>query len=180
MILLLVLGLLSVVGAVTAWVEFHEVVRPVLILNPDRTRGSALVVYQQGLRDFQPKVAHAFARGLAATGWRVDLTTVSRRTPMDLAPYDLLVLSWPTYWFTPSLPLRRYLHRLGDLQGKPTVILCTAAGAPLGSCATMTRLVHAAHGTIVNAITLFTMRPHEGDEDPVVIATRTATAIPLP
>ncbi len=163
---------LGLIAAVTAWVEFHEVKSEVKVLNPEGDRGKALVVYQKGLRDFQPKVASAFAEGLVSAGWRVEITTVSSRAPTDISRYDLLVLGWPTYWFNPSLPIRRYLRRIGDLEGRKTVIICTAAGAPAGSCRKMTSLVRAANGTILKSLTLFTMRPNEGNGDPVAIATQ--------
>lgn len=61
MILFIPVVILAVTVAVTAWVEFHEVVSEVKVLNPEGDRGKALVVYQKGLRDFQPRVAFAFA-----------------------------------------------------------------------------------------------------------------------
>lgn len=172
MILFVPLVVLAAVVAVTAWVEFHEVVSEVKVLNPEGDTGRALVVYQKGLRDFQPRVASGFAEGLVSSGWRVEITTVSSRAPTEISGYDLLVLGWPTYWFNPSLPIRRYLGRIGDLRGKKTVIICTAAGAPAGSCEKMMKLVQAANGTIVKSLTLFTVRPNEGDGDLVAMATQ--------
>jgi flavorubredoxin len=156
--------------AITAWVEFHEVVSEVKVLNPESDKGTALVIYQKGLRDFGPNVAFAFANGLVSTGWRVEITTVSPTTPTDISSYDLLVLVWPTYLFSPSLPIRKYLRRIGDLEEKRIIIICTAAGAPRGSCEKMNNLVQAAHGSVEKALTLFTMRPNEGNGDPFEIA----------
>jgi hypothetical protein len=68
MILFIFLLILAGIVTVTVWVEFHEVVSPVKILNPEGEGGTALVVYQKGLIDFQPKVAFAFAEGLASNG----------------------------------------------------------------------------------------------------------------
>jgi flavorubredoxin len=172
MILFVPIAVLSAIAAVTGWVEFREVKSEVRVLNPEGERGTALVVYQKGLRDFQPKVAFAFAEGLVSAGWRVEITTVSSRAPTDISGYDLLVLGWPTYWFNPSLPVRRYLRRIGDLGGRNTVVICTAAGAPAGSCRKMMSLVRAANGTILKSLTLFTMRPNEGNGDPAAIATQ--------
>ncbi len=178
-VILLILVLTAAVTAVAVWVEFHEVVSEVRVLNPTCDNRTALVIYQKGLRDFQPKVASAFVEGLASSGWRVEMTTVSSHAPTDISKYNLLVLAWPTYMFSPSLPIRRYLRRIGDLEGKRTVIICTAAGAPLGSCEKMKSLVHAGNGTIVKSLTLFTMRPNEENGDPLEIATRVAKEIPL-
>ena len=104
--------------AIAAWVEFHEVVSEVKVLNPESDKGITLVIYQKGLRDFESKVAFAFANGLVATGWRVEITTVSPNTPTQISSYDLLVFIWPTYMFSPSFPIRKYLKRIGDLKEK--------------------------------------------------------------
>lgn len=180
MIEFIAVGILAIIVAVTAWLEVHEVESEVRVLNPTGALGTALVVYQKGLRDFQPKVASAFADGLVSNGWRVEITTVSLHAPTDISSYQLLVLAWPTYWFSPSRPIRRYLKRMGDLEGKRTVIICTAAGAPAGSCERMKRLVHAANGNVVKSLTLFTMRPNEENGDPVEIAARGGKETPLP
>jgi flavorubredoxin len=165
--------------AVVAWVEFHEVVSEIKILNPEGDNNTALIVYQKGLRDFQPRVAFAFAEGLVSKGWRVEITTVSSHAPTDISRYDLLVIGWPTYMFNPSLPLRRYLKRIGDLKNKGVVIICTAAGAPAGSCEKMNDLVQATNGVIVKTFTLFSMRPNEGNSNPMEIATKIGKEIPL-
>lgn len=180
MILLVPIVVLAAIAAVTAWVEFREVASKVKVLNPEGGKGTALVVYQKGLRDFQPELASAFAKGLRSRGRRVEVTTVSSRAPTDISVYDLLVLGWPTYWFNPSLPIRRYVRRIGDLEGKKTVIICTAAGAPAGSCRKMMSLVRAANGTFLRSLTLFTMRPNEGNGDPVAIASQVGKELPLP
>jgi flavorubredoxin len=174
------LAMLAVIGAVTAWVEFHAVVSEMTIVNPEGEGGTALIVYQKGLGTFQPRVASAFAEGLVSRGWRVESTTVNSYAPTDLSSYDLLDIGWPTYWFSPSLLLRRYVKRIGALDGKRVVVICTAAGAPAGSCEKMRRIVQAAHGTVVRSLTLFTMRPNEGNDDPEEIATNVGREIALP
>jgi flavorubredoxin len=158
--------------AIMAWVEFHEVVSEVKVLSPESDKGTALVIYHKGLRDFASQVASAFAKGLVYNGWRVEITTVSPNAPTHISSYDLLVLVWPTYMFSPSLPIRKYLRRIGDLEAKRTIIVCTAAGAPLGSCEKMKNLVQTAHGSVEKSLTLFTMRPNEENGNPFEIATR--------
>ena len=179
MIAFIVLAIFIVIMAVMAWVEFHEFVSKIKILNPEGNSSTALIVYQKGLRDFQPRVAFAFVEGLVSKGWRVEITTVSSRAPTDISRYDLLVIGWPTYMFNPSLPLRRYLKRIGDLKNKDVVIICTAAGAPAGSYEKMKALVQATNGNIVKSFTLFTMRPNEGNGDPIELATKIGKEIPL-
>ena len=172
MIEFLIFFILAGSMAITAWVEFHEVVSEVKVLNPESDKGTALIIYQKGLRDFAPKVAFAFANGLVSNGWRVEITTVSPKAPTHISNYDLLVLVWPTYIFSPSLPIQKYLRRIGDLKEKRTIIICTAAGAPLGSCEKMKNRVQAAHGSVEKSLTLFTMRPNEENGNPFEIATR--------
>lgn len=179
MIQFIFLSILVGIATVTVWVEFHEVTSPVKILNPEGESGKGLVVYQKGLRDFQPKVAFAFAEGLASNGWRVKITTASSHAPIDISNYDLLVIGWPTYWFTPSYYIQRYLRRIGDLKGKDTVIICTAAGAPRSSCEKMKTFVQASNGNVVKTLTLFTMRPNKDNRDAIEIANETGKQINL-
>ncbi|MFH0896842.1 MAG: hypothetical protein V1850_02180 [Candidatus Bathyarchaeota archaeon] len=103
MIQFLFLLILALTVTVTAWIELYEVVSEVKVLNPVGCNRTALVVYQKGLIDFQPKMVFAFAEGLASSGWRVDVTTVSPRAPTDISSYDLLVIARPTYFFSPFL-----------------------------------------------------------------------------
>ena len=138
----------------------------------DSKKGTAFIIYQKGLRDFQPKVAHAFAKGLISNDWRAEITTVSFNAPTDVSSYDLIVITWPTYWFNPSLPIKKYLQRTQNLEGKSTVIICTAAGAPLNSCEKMKSLVQAAGGTVIKSLILYTMRPNDGNGDPLETASR--------
>ena len=180
MIYLVAASILAAVGAVTAWLEFHEVSSKVEVLNPENKKGTALVIYQKGLRDFQTKVAFAFAKSFVANKWRVEITTVSPLAPTQLSSYDILVIVWPTYFFSPSLQIRRYLRKIGDLEGKRIIIICTATGAPAGSCEKMKSLVQGANGNVVKFVTLYTMRPNEGNGDPLAIAANIGKEIQLP
>ena len=73
MILLILFSVLAVIAVISIilvfGVEFREVKSPVKVLNPEGKVGATLVVYQKGLRDFQPKIAYGFAKGLVSTGW---------------------------------------------------------------------------------------------------------------
>jgi flavorubredoxin len=182
MIILVSSSILVIFAIITAiivfLVEFREIAGPLKVLNPEGKTGTALIVYQKGLRDFQPKVANGFAEGLVSSGWKVEITTVNSQTPTDISSYDLMVLGWPTYIFSPSLPIRRYLKRIGDLKNKDVVILCTAAGYPGKSCEKMKSLVQGTNGNVVKTLTLFSVRPHEDNLDPVEIATETGKQSP--
>jgi len=181
-LLIIVLAILTSIGLLTVWLEYYEFNNEVNILNPTGDKGTALVVYQLGISNFQRRMAHAFAEGLVSSGWRVEITTVSTQAPTDVSGYSLLVLGWPTYWFNPSLPVRKYLSRIGDIEKKNTVIICTAAGSPLNSCETMKNLVQAANGKIVKSLTLFTLRPNmvNGVNEPDKIAFHAGQEITLP
>ena len=168
--LIIVLVVLAAAGALSyLWLN-KEVVSEVEVRNPEGDAGTALVVYHPGKSDFQEKVTYAFAEGLASNGWRVEITTASAQAPTDFSGYDLLVLGGPTYWFTPSRPIKRYLSRLGDLGGQRSISV-------------MEQQVREANGDLVKSLILYTMRPNEdlyGINDAVEIATQAAKEIPLP
>jgi hypothetical protein len=152
--------------AIAIWFGYgrnREVVSEVEILNPGGESGTALVVYHLGRSDFQRRVFSGFAEGLVSSGWRVEMTAPSPETPADLSGYDLLVLGGPTYGFTPNRPIKRYLRRLGDLAGKPTVTIITGLGAAEGSSAKMQEMVRAQNGNVVKALLLYKMRPNDDD-----------------
>ena len=197
------IGLIAVFAALAAagaW-KFsgrnREVVSEVTTLNPEGEAGTSLVVYHPGKSDFQRRVFSGFAEGLVANGWRVEMTTPSSQTPTGLAGYDLLVLGGPTYGFAPNRPIQKYLSRLGDLGGKPTVTIITAMGKGERSTEMMERLIRQANGDLVRALVLYKARPNN-DDNPVdgkqnqeiavematqaanEIATRTSDEIALP
>ena len=182
-VLIIVLVVLAAAGALSyLWLN-KEMVSEVEVRNPEGDAGTALVVYHPGKSDFQEKVTYAFAEGLASNGWRVEITTASAQAPTDFSGYDLLVLGGPTYWFTPSRPIQRYLSRLGDLGGQPTVTIITAMGAGGRSISIMDQDVQEANGDLVKSLILYTIRPNEdlyGINDAVEIATQAAKEISLP
>jgi flavorubredoxin len=182
-VLIVVLVVLVAAGVLSyLWLN-REVVSEVEVRNPEGDAGTALVIYHPGESDFQEKVTYAFAESLVSNGWRVEITTASLQAPTDLSVYDLLVLGGPTYWFTPARPIRRYLSRLGDLGGQPTVTIITSMGAGERSVFIMDQDVREANGDLVKSLILYTMRPNEdlyGINDAVEIATQAAKEIPLP
>jgi len=79
-----VIAILALIGgtfAVLATLTNREVTSEIEVLNPEGDKGRALVVYHPSLSDFQTKVIFAFAKGLASSGWLVDVTTASRQAP---------------------------------------------------------------------------------------------------
>ncbi len=180
------LGVLLVVAAVLVlwylWLN-KAVASDVAVRNAEGEMGTALVVYHPGKRGFGRKVREAFVEGLTSNGWRVEITTASTQAPADLSAYDLLVVSGPTYGFTPSRPILRYVARLRDLEGKPVVTIVTAMGAGERSDAILQQAVHEANGNLVKSLLLYTIRPNEdlyGINDAEEIATSAAKEIQLP
>ncbi|MDI9578113.1 MAG: hypothetical protein QM398_08275 [Thermoproteota archaeon] len=117
---------------------------------------TALVIYHPGLTAFSHDIAYTFADRLASNGWRVEITTASAQAPESLAEYDLLVLDWPIYDFYPAPTITNYVNRIGDLQGKDTVIVTIGGGInPLNAQETMKQIVQDANGNIKASFIIF-------------------------
>ena len=189
------IALIAVAAAIAfalAWLDYGRnqgVVSEIDVRNPGGSAGTALMVYHPGKSNFHRQVANGFAEGLISRDWRVEITTASGGAPSDLSAHDLLVLGGPTYFFTPNRPIRRYLSRLGDLKGKPTVTIITAMGAGQRSTAIMERRVREANGNLVRALLLYWMRPNDDDNHvdtrqnkalAVAMATEAAKQVALP
>ena len=159
----------------------HEVVSEVKMLNPEGT-ARALVVYHPGRSELQERANAAFAEGLAANDWRVDLTTASRQAPTDLSGYDLLVLGTPTYDWAPSGRILRYLKSLGDLQGQRTVLIVSAMRMTEQSLPALERRVRQANGEVIKSLPLWASSNERmyGIADPEEIMRQKAGEIPVP
>jgi hypothetical protein len=155
--------LAALAGAIL-WLQVsinRETVSALEVLNPEGRAGRALIVYHPGLSDLQSRLTSAFARGLVEAGWRVERTTTSERAPTKLSGYALLVLGVHTYWWSPDGPTRRYLERVGDLEGKPTVALLSALGAAGRAQGLTEELIRNHGGKLLAVQPLFTMRPND-------------------
>ncbi len=153
-----------------------DVVSEIEIINPNGGK-SALIVFQPGLSSFPMEVMYAFGNGLAASGWRVEITTASLQAPSDLSKYSLLVLGFPTYGGSPGAAIVRYVERLTNMHGIDTVGVACAAGSPGESADMMKQKVEAAGGTFKESISLFTMAPNEGNGSATDIARQAGTQI---
>ena len=163
MVPIIILAILAAAWILSYWWLNQEVAGQVEVRNPEGDTGSALVVYHPGRGTFHRQVVGGFVDGLVGSGWRVEVTTANAQAPTELANYDLLVLGSPTYWFTPSLPIRRYLRQLGDLGGKPVVTIITGLGAGGRSSKALQGAVRKAHGSLVKSLLLYRMRPNDDD-----------------
>lgn len=175
---IIVLGVLAVVWASSyLWLN-AEIVSGIEVRNPAGDVGAALVVDHPGRGSFHVCVVSGFVEGLVSGGWRVEMTTASGQALTDLSGYDLLVLGSPTYWFTPSWPIRRYLDRLGDLGGQPTVIIITGMGAGERSASVIEKWVREANGEMVSGLLYYRMRPND-DDNYVNISQNKALAVEM-
>jgi hypothetical protein len=185
----LIVAVVTLVALFVAWQGLlgsmvnAEVISDVEVLNPDGSKGTALVAYHPGRSGYQEMLAWSFSKGLVSNGWRVEITTASKEAPTDLSGYDLLVLGAPTYDWVPAKRIQRYLEQLGDLGGQPTVVIISAAGKTTVSLPRMEELVREANGDLVASYALWTMVPNRlayGIGDPEEIMRREANAIPVP
>ena len=126
---LTVVVVLAIVGTYVSSAVNKDVVSGIEVVNPSGSK-TALVVYQAGLTSFPKDTSYAFANGLAASGWRVEITTASSQAPSDLSKYSLLVLGFPTYGGNPGQVIVRYFGRVGDLRGINTVIIALGSVHP--------------------------------------------------
>ena len=177
--------IIVLVALAAAWILSYlwlnkATVSRVEVQNPEGDAGTALVVDHPGRGSFHVQVVSGFVEGLVSSGWRVERTTASRQAPADLSGYDLLVLGSPTYWFTPSWPIRSYLGRLGDLKGQRTITLVTGMGAGERSAALLAKWVRKANGDLAKGLLFYWMRPNDDDnyvnaEQNKVLAVQMAT-----
>jgi hypothetical protein len=179
-LLVVFLAIIIIGAALLAYVALYinrNVVSPLYVINAGGSK-TALVVYQPGLTNFPKDVLYAFGNGLAASGWRVEVTTASSQAPSDLSNYSLLVLGFPIYGGQPGTAIVRYADRLANLHGINVVIVACGAGSPGGSVDTMKQKTQTVGGTFKESITLFSMAPNEGNGTATDIARQDGTQIP--
>ncbi|MFA5364340.1 MAG: hypothetical protein WC325_04065 [Candidatus Bathyarchaeia archaeon] len=138
-------------------------------LNPEGTE-TALIIYHPGLSSFMEDCVFAYADGLVANGWRVDITTASSLAPTDLSGYSLLVLGSPVYADSPSATIERHVKRIGDLQGIDTVLLVTSGGSGGSAEASLQQTVEEHNGSVLAVVSLFNESPNPENADPLELA----------
>ncbi|MCW4023877.1 MAG: hypothetical protein NWF01_02440 [Candidatus Bathyarchaeota archaeon] len=118
---------ISIAGMLMSGMINREIVSEVEILNADGTK-TALIVYQPGFSSSPRDYSYAFAEGLAASNWKVEITTASPQAPSDLSKYSLVTFAFPVYGGTAGTAVVSYINRIGDLGGVDTVILACGGG----------------------------------------------------
>jgi len=157
-----------------------EKVTPVKALNPQSGGPKVLIVYQNGLTDFQSKATESFAQSLVSNGWHVEMTTASSQTSTDFKNVSLLVLGSPIYGGQVSTPLQTYMKRLGPLEGLRVVTLLTGAGAGDKAKEIMTSEINAHGGKEVLSIVLYQWAPNLdqfGSKNSIEIAAKAAQSL---
>lgn len=104
-----------------------EIIRDLEIQNPDGSEGTVFVVFRPGLTSFNEDIVNEFIRGLVDSDWRVEVTTSSQQTPINVTAYDLIVLGSPVNGGKPHESMLGYLTRV-DFEGKPVVLILTSGG----------------------------------------------------
>jgi flavorubredoxin len=147
---------MSFAGLLLSGALSREVVSEIEVMN-ENGEETALVVYQPGFSSFSSDVSHAFAEGLASSGWRVEITTASSEAPSDLLNYSLLTLSYPVYGGTVGTAIVNYVNRISDFGGINTVIIATQGGDdPSVTIDTLKQQVQAANGKFLEGLTFST------------------------
>jgi len=157
-----------------------ETVTSLKTINPDSSGPRTIIIYSIGISDFHQKIVDAFASGLVASNWRVDMVTASSQTSTDLSGYSLLVIGGPIYGFQPSKTIRDYVDRLEDLKGLRVYTLLTGAGDSANAEEYISKWISEHGGVEVGKLTLFTQRPNtpvDGTSDAKQIATKAAQSL---
>ena len=124
-----VLGLLLLAGVTTVSILVQMEADYALQALGGEGKAKALVLFHPS-RDahFSDDLSMAFAEGLKAAGFAVELATLTRKTPGDPTGYALIGIVTNTYYWTPDLPTLRYLKR-ANLHGIAVVGVVGGAGS---------------------------------------------------
>lgn len=132
-------------GLLMSGIINREVVSEIDVVNSDGDK-TALIVYQPGFSGLPKDVSYTFAEGLAANGWRVEITTASPEAPSDFSKYSLLVLVYPNYGSAVGTAIVKYVSRVDDFGGVSTVII-SCGGPSTASIDTLRPQVETKNGT---------------------------------
>jgi len=187
------LGILAVAG-IAAVLGAGACTPPAEVVSPADLRatvpGARAVVVVYSRTGHTARVARGLARGLGADyvrvlgrggegdswfstpGWTADLPTTPER--IDAAPYDLVLIGGPIWYWRPSALTGSILRR-SDLRGKRVVLFYTFEGGAMSSAteATLRGWVEARGGVVRDVVGID--RKALGKEvDPAVEAERIA------
>jgi flavodoxin len=177
---IIVIGLIAIVwwGLFTPWIN-KDWVSEVEGVSVEPGKATAYIAYYPGRSGFQKDMANAFAQGLVANGWSVEISTASSKAPTDMSNYDLVVLGSPTYILKPAQRMLKYIATL-NLTGKNVVVIASGLASTSQSVAAMEQAVRAVGGEPIKAVELRTGSGMEGIANPKDVAIEAAKAIALP
>lgn len=162
-LLIFFLILLIVVVPIVIYFEYsvyREVETEIVIKNTSGIK-TALLVYHPGLTDFSSNIAYGVSDGLVKNNWRVEISTASSQTPINVSRYDLIVFIWPLYDFSPGPTITNYINRVSDLKDTDTIIVTIGGGIdPLNAADAMHRIVQNANGNIIKSLTIYRGNTH--------------------
>lgn len=179
-IILTTIVILFLTAGIMMWKVSQETVTPLRALNPQSSGPKALIIYSPGLSDFPKKTVEAFADGLVASNWHVEIVTASSQAPTDLTGYTLLVIGGPIYGGQPSKPVQDYMARLGDLDGLRVYTLLTSAGENPQTEEAISSWITTHGGVEAGTLLLYALAPNEpvdGTSDPTQIAAKAAQSL---
>ena len=148
---IIVIAGLIISGVVIVNLNSAEIVRDVVIHNPDGSTGTVFVVFRPGLTGFNEGVVNEFVRGLVDSDWRVEVTTSSSVTPTNVTGYNLIVLGSTTNGAKPHASMLDYLTRV-DFEGKPVVLILTSGGIGGSGIDYFTNATTDANGVILSTL----------------------------
>ena len=140
-----------------------EFVSPVTTLGGEESAGRALIVHHRG-RGSGPvpgSRATGIRRRIAGAGLAGRYHDSQPPTSTDLSEYDLLVLGAQAYNWCPARPVVDYVDRVGNLRGKPVVVIVSGGGMTERAMRVLQRRIVKAGGVIVDAIEIWTSRSNE-------------------
>ncbi len=146
--------ILLVVGGVCGLImpmAYREIVRDVTIENPSGTTGTAFLVLRPGVTLLPDQIAGKITQGLVNQGWRVEVTTSSSQTSINITRYNLVVFVSPVYGSNPHPTMVSYLKRV-DLADLPVVLLLTSIGKQPLAMELFRNATVAAHGRVVDEV----------------------------
>lgn len=71
------------------------------------------------------KIANAICQGILETGNECELVKMRDAPSKDLAPYDLIGIGCPTFYYREPLNVQNFIRQMDEAQGKHSFIFCT-------------------------------------------------------
>lgn len=133
-----------------------DLISDIEVINPSGATGTAFVAYRPGVSSFQKDITYAFIEGLRENDWRIEVTTISSQTPVNLTTYDLIVFGSPTYGGNPHDSVVSYFSRVLNLN-KTDVAVIVTSGQSDTAATVMSNLATNANGTVLEALSFHLM-----------------------